>query len=612
MPERLRLSPLPLAARACSTRGLGRALALAVGVTSASAFVIGCGGAAGGTSDTSDTSDTGAIAEGGTSADAAPSDGPGADASLPAPTFGACPAGYFDECATLAMPLDHGAAFGETIDFLVARRRAKTTATRQVWLLAGGPGQAGYVYGSMLDAIGAFLPDADLYVVDHRGTGHSHRLACPQQDQPGTYGGYSLDPSLGDRCLAKLPAGDLARLPYFTTRQAALDVTAAIEAVRTPGQKVYVWGESYGTHWAHRVLQVARPGAIDGVVFDGFMTPEKFAFTHYDHGVEEAGEAFAGKCDADPTCSGYLPGGALAKLRAVLDKLQTTACGSYDHDTARTLVSVFMDGPGTRTWIFPLVHRLDRCTSDDIKAIDTLVSNYDTAASASVDTTPFVNSGVLQYNIALAELWKLPGEPDPTLDALDAAAAAQAFLAGTSFPASLLPLRTTWPIAPDDASALPVPVTLPPSTHLLFLAGELDTRTPKTQAQAITALYPAQAFVMIPGAAHTPSSASPLASDATESCGQKIIAAFVEGDGKVDTSCFSDLVPVRFSSPTQAFAKKWWGTVDDWGDGRPPAMLRRPIDGGAAASARELDVRPSSAALLAWTRVRERTLLRAR
>jgi hypothetical protein len=91
----------------------------------------------------------------------------------------------------------------------------------------------------------------------------------PSARRPDSYGNQSLDPGAAPACLEHLKTtGEYDRLRYFTTRQAALDVARAIEAVRSLRETVFLWGGSYGTQWAHRVFQVAV-GALDGVLFDG-------------------------------------------------------------------------------------------------------------------------------------------------------------------------------------------------------------------------------------------------------------------------------------------------------------------------------------------------------
>jgi len=495
-----------------------------------------------------------------------PSDaGIDADAGPPPVVFGACPEGYFTECATLAEPLDHHDPSGETIDFMIARYPAPVQpAKRQVWLLAGGPGQAGYVYGKLVATFSARMPDADFFVADHRGTGHSHRLACPQQDVPHSYGGYNLPASQGAACLASMKAsGDYDRLAYFTSAQAAADVIDAIDRTRAPNEKVYVWGASYGTHWAHRILQ-QRPDGIDGFVFDGFLTPNHFSFLDYDRASEEAGEAFAAACDADASCTTHVgAGGALAKVQSVLAKLETSPCAGFDKSQARTLITLFLDSFFARALLFPTIHRLERCNTDDQTALGFLVGAYNDALNTAYDI-PYVNSGVLQLNIVMSELWGTPGEQTPPKTALDAAANAQAFLAVQSLPGSLVALRAIWPLPPDDYSSLPVPVAT--SSKLLWLGAAMDAHAFPSQGHAIASVYPSAPYVEPKDAAHVPSRQSPLDSAHTDDCGMHVVTAFVENDGALDLSCEPAMLPAVFEAPNAAFATKWWNTTNDWGD----------------------------------------------
>jgi pimeloyl-ACP methyl ester carboxylesterase len=487
--------------------------------------------------------------------------------------YGACPDGYLSECATIQVPLDHfaepgsGAPDGETIDFHFSRYPAAVQpAKRQVWLLAGGPGQAGYTWGPRVETYAELMPDADILVADHRGTGYSHRLTCPQQDVPGSYGGYLLQPAAAEACLDSLrESGDYERLAYFTSAQAAADVLAAAEAARTSDEeKIFVLGASYGTHWAHRMVQLA-PDALDGVVFDGFLTPEHFAFLHYDRAAQEAGEGFAAACDLDASCTAHIgPGGALAKVEAVLDQLDATPCGPFDKQQARTLISLLLDPWRGRALIFPAVHRLERCTGDDVDALVFMANTYYGLLIEAYDV-PYVNSGVLQNNIVMSELWALPGEETPSEAELTSAAEAQAFLAGDSLPASLLPMRAVWPLPPADYTELAVPVHT--SAKLLWLGAELDAHAYPSQAREVPSIYPDATYIELAGASHTPGGQSPLASDYTHPCGRDILVAFIEGDGEVDTSCEAEMAPILLESPDAKFAMKWWNTEDEWGDG---------------------------------------------
>lgn len=470
----------------------------------------------------------------------------------------------------LRVPLDHQQPGGETIDLHVARRRGSKGSSRQLWMLAGGPGQGGQVWSARMEQLAQDLPDTDLYAVDHRGTGYSHRLTCPQQDKPGSYGGYSLPTFATKSCLSALnKKGDKEKLKYFTTTQAARDVAAAIEATRSPGQQVYAWGASYGTHWAHRLVQVA-PDKLTGVIFDGYMSPERFAFTEYDRGVEEVGKIFAQGCMEDPACAARFGPDPWERARQIAEAQKTSPCGGiYSREVIQAWGAAFLDG-NARVFLFPFLHRIERCSPADIDALNHLLESYTAVLSAPVEEEPFLNSGVLQYNIALAELWSLPGAPQPTEEELKMKASEQLFLAGaSSYPASLASIRNFWPIAPDDHSDQPLPVASPP--RMLWLAGGLDTRTPPQQAARVQELYQGEGIsqILIPGAGHTPVLASPLANDPDRTCGMEILLDFVRTGGPPATTCLGQLQPVRYASPSAEFSKQWWGAEDDWGDGEP-------------------------------------------
>lgn len=499
----------------------------------------------------------------------------GSGGGTSAPTFGVCPPGYVDECATLRVPLDHANPGGEAIDLHIARKRAAMPAKRQLWLLSGGPGQGGQIWERFIGVLAPLLPDTDIYAIDHRGTGYSHRLTCTAQDKPNTAGGYLLAVSGVPSCLAELQQkGDYDRLAYFTTAQAARDVVFASQATRTADQQVFIYGGSYGTHWAHRVLQVGE-AQIDGVIFDGYMTPEKFSFTHYDEGIEEVGKVLAAQCAADASCAARMGPDPAARAREVWEELDASPCAGSDGAYGRTLASLFVDnGFRNKAFLFPLIHRLGRCNAADAVAINKLFQSP-TLFGTSTGPELFLNSGVLQYNIVLSELWSVPGEALPTKAELEARADAQTFLVEDSYPAGIVHLRDTWPLPPDDHATLPLPV--PTSKPLLWVSGGLDSRTPPTQSLLVASLYtaPNQPLLVLPTAIHTPVWGAPLASDPTRTCGNTLIPSFVHG--ALDTSCASDLAPVRLEAPDEAFATMWWGVADDWGDEAPKAKPLGPV-----------------------------------
>ena len=167
------------------------------------------------------------------------------------------------DCSFVDVPSPEAPERGTT-RIAVYRLPAPSGAARaQLWMLAGGPGSPGtnlaYYADAARDAMG---PDADIYLVDHRGTGESTYLDCPKASQrPGSTSSYLK------RCSEEVRAAHGETLDGFTTTQVAHDVRRLIDSTATPEQKVFVYGGSYGSYLAPPAP--ARGVRVDGVVTDG-------------------------------------------------------------------------------------------------------------------------------------------------------------------------------------------------------------------------------------------------------------------------------------------------------------------------------------------------------
>jgi pimeloyl-ACP methyl ester carboxylesterase len=177
-------------------------------------------------------------------------------------------------CVVTSVPLDPGAdaaaADGEVSLFV---RKFPTELRRrrgEVWLIAGGPGEAGASFYPVLDVLRRAFPDHDLVIPDHRGTGYSSKL-CPVEEAISSPGGIALTGEEWGPCIGAMDA-NAARTRAFTVTNAAHDLAALIARHRTEGE-VYLYGASYGTQLVLRTMQVA-PVAVDGIVLDGLVPPE--------------------------------------------------------------------------------------------------------------------------------------------------------------------------------------------------------------------------------------------------------------------------------------------------------------------------------------------------
>ncbi|SEA19922.1 alpha/beta fold hydrolase [Alkalimonas amylolytica] len=178
-------------------------------------------------------------------------------------------------CARVKVPLDHAGQVEGELELAIRKFAVEDQASRrgQIWLIAGGPGEPGAAFYPFIDVFRAAFPDYDLLIPDHRGTGESSRL-CPEQEALDSEDGYALAGSEWGPCIGYLFANP-ARTQAFSITNAAQDLAALIKRYREPGE-VKLYGVSYGTQLALRLLQVAQP-ELDALILDGLVPPESAA-----------------------------------------------------------------------------------------------------------------------------------------------------------------------------------------------------------------------------------------------------------------------------------------------------------------------------------------------
>jgi len=166
------------------------------------------------------------------------SSAPNDDAEEPL-DFGDCPADLPGQtegrtCATVKVPLRWDNPHGKAIELLVARYRGKSAGNGQLWLLDGGPGGTGAVYMTpQILALYASL-GLDVYIPQHRGTGHSTPLHCDDPDDVSGCGAALVD-TWGDG------------LRGFHSVEAGRDVGFLIDHAGVASEPRFVFGLSYGS-----------------------------------------------------------------------------------------------------------------------------------------------------------------------------------------------------------------------------------------------------------------------------------------------------------------------------------------------------------------------------
>jgi pimeloyl-ACP methyl ester carboxylesterase len=227
-------------------------------------------------------------------------------------------------CATLSVPEDRAVTGGRRIELAIAwiPSVSKHAKPDPVLFIAGGPGQAA-LEAYPMEASAAFadtLRQRDLVMVDQRGAGRSHPLACPQT--VGDSSTADLDVSdarsakaLAEACLGEIHDADPRR---YTTSDYVADLDAVRDALGVAQWNLV--GVSYGTRVALEYLR-RHDTRVRTLVLDGVVPPPLRLGAEHARNLEHSVNAQFARCDQDATCHEKF-GSPRAKLDAVLAQLR--------------------------------------------------------------------------------------------------------------------------------------------------------------------------------------------------------------------------------------------------------------------------------------------------
>lgn len=484
------------------------------------------------------------------------------------------------ECANFSLPLNYSEPDGKRIDIFV-KRTLKAGAQRALFVIPGGPGESGASMDGMVPMFGDLKVPYDVYQVDHRGTGRSHRLNCA--DPVSDYWGD---------CAAYLQETQSEYLPHITTSNVASDYNAVFSSIEN--RSIVLLGASYGTYLSNRIMSM-YPDAITAAVVDGiFMGPNKFP--DMDRNLNHTAKTFADQCDLDPTCREHFGNGlAFQKLVHIVANFDSLPCSSSDivgaNFTSRNLRLIFyhlLASHSTHGLIFPLALRLNRCSkTDQIElraAMQVLNANPPldpTNPTPPQGDTPLTFCRALTNHIAVSELWNhLPDGHIPQRPEI--VAISDSVPIATYMPGQKAAVLESWmPIRykveePFYSEHYAQNATFP----VLILNGNLDPATSVLQArQARDIGYNRanQRLIEFEGAGHPAMATSPVRTSGALPCGFQTVFSFLNSDNfdvnAIDTSCMADMVPVDYAgkaSFTMDWARKTFGTENVWGTAEQP------------------------------------------
>lgn len=464
----------------------------------------------------------------------------------------------------MEVPLDRTRPNGERIEYYFKRYRpAGGRSLRALWMLQGGPGASGNVFEGFSEALASRFPDVDYYMPDHRGTGRSTRLGCPQQESEASERGPEITAAEWPACLASAQATYGARLAAFNTSNAANDLGLAIEATREPAKPVFVLGISYGTYLAHRFVQLFPRGA-DGVVLDSIAAPGLSLFRQDEDSNEAARDYFAA-CGRDAFCRSKLGVDPWSVAQSVIARLKAGHCAQVavaaapTHVLVRRAVASLMMNPALRGYAAPIIYRFDRCDARDLPALRTLVAQL--TQEAPFEAEQRLWGWVLMNNITHSEFNEAPMPTRAQLEAIREGAVASRDIT------SLLELQLeSWPHYPLDEFVGQFARTDAP---MLMLQGGLDPATLLRKARPMQQRFMGahQHWVEFAQASHTTLSSTPFVDETGErrSCATRLLMRFIEAPTQpLDTGCVAAVEGVDFRCDKQDVNRALFGATNAW------------------------------------------------
>ncbi|WP_338678700.1 alpha/beta fold hydrolase [Janthinobacterium sp. TB1-E2] len=347
-----------------------------------------------------------------------------------------------------------------------------------LWLVAGGPGESGAAFYSLLPTLRRSFLGFEFLIPDHRGTGHSSRL-CKVEESEQSPGGRALAGAEWGSCFAGINlvpeyAGQ------FSITMAARDLKALIEGEQ--GKKkppVYIYSVSYGTQLVLRTLQLG-PLPVQGVILDSLVPPQtdaRWDLSQRSHVVNTVGMQVLARCDADAACHAALGEPAATLYRRVLDKAQADPAllATIPGKNLKNFLGGMLDVPAARARIPYLLQDLDRGGEAELASVRATLAD----AAASLGSYPQSPLSIPLVNIISNSENNLQPSLRPGWTAADIARDEADLLFTSPLPRILL--GGGLPTYPRDAYFGVLPEKMPTT---LVLQGTLDPKTPYAGAQA--------------------------------------------------------------------------------------------------------------------------------
>jgi len=278
------------------------------------------------------------------------------------------------ERATLIVPERHGVPGGTTLQLAVLRFKSRSPQPGSPFIyLAGGPGSSAIESGRgrRFPLFAALREHGDVVLVDQRGVGYSRpSLNCLERwgfDLAAVRTWQSMVTLVSQRfsaCLARLTAAGVDPAAY-NTRESAADIELLRQALGAP--QVRLVGISYGTHLGLAVMR-QTPRSVERAVLAGIVGPDHVL--KLPSNIDRIFDRFSAEAAADPGWSTQpsLAGmvrQVIARLeaspaRVTLDRSGQSVSVSVSPFDVRILISVAMEDRETMAGVPRMIAAMAR------------------------------------------------------------------------------------------------------------------------------------------------------------------------------------------------------------------------------------------------------------
>ena len=452
----------------------------------------------------------------------------------------------------------------------------------------------------MISMHGELEGKANLYTMDHRGTGRSTLLDCvsTQATTSGSPLGGDIDLSEVDACAQDLQYkfGDLSS---FSITSAATDIATFISE-STNGKSTIVCGFSYGTALVERLMHLKAPTVV-GYVLDSVSTTSAAANDNFpfvsmnDRDLGEVADAFLDLCVRDEGCSRYFKSTSLPDLLQQLiekfDKEPNSTCaqlvsaqGASDPPSISlraTLGSALLDST-MRAFIPPLVYRLNHCAEGDVTVLKPFFASPEPQDETEPQDSAYTS--VLLYNlINFSEFYEKPAPPFAVLKErqADATISGGVGLDKTNrfycaFSKEKSPTCDELQLGKNSSTAIiykpdqywNATSVIPSHASVLLLSGKLDAETPPKYAKALFEglVGSNKELIAFEHATHCTIGSTPYSKGGKYmgTCGMKLLASYVKNGGNLDSldkSCVDEMPALNLTIPAD-YLREYLGTDD--------------------------------------------------